>query len=94
MNEVLPEFDLETAEELFGAELVEEIEEKIKRCVKREQRYDVSIIDKTQNFTTITFVTSSWAYLYEVDHKGKAISSKNFIGAFDCRKIFEIMDTL
>lgn len=92
--ETIQEFNLETTEEQFGAELAKKIKYEIEYCEKDNAKYKIQIINQSKTFTHIVFATRAYSTIYEISNRYKRIEEENFIGSVECRKVMDIMNIL
>lgn len=93
--DAIQEVNLQELEEKYGAGLVEKLQENIDYATKENIEFKIEIVSNDSTyFADIAFITSAYAYVYEVSLKRKTITSENYIGWRACAEIAKIMKKL
>jgi hypothetical protein len=93
--ETIQDVNLQELEEKYGKDLVEKLQKNIDYATKENIVFKIEVIsDDPTYFASIAFITSAYAYVYEVSLKRKTITSENYIGWRECAAIAKIMEKL
>lgn len=85
---------LQEIENTYGAELAEELKERIDSANKLGIDHKIEIFNNEYNIHLIAFVTRSYTYFFRVFADTGMIIDESKIGYSDCKRALGLMDEL